>query len=374
MTIPVLLQNRFSTKEKNKKYSVKVYDTRSLAEQKYTKNIKPDILDFIKEFIPLNDPTTNIMESSSRFDLNEITDDEIISFVNLRTVNNIRYLNKFFEAVNHKMMNGGVFICCAETKDQRKQRILSKFPKAIAYPYYTADFVLKRLMPKSAVTKKLYFAITHGRNRVLALTEVLGRLVSSGFEIINHTEIDGKEYFAVRKIDKPAYAEKPSYGPFFKMRRVGKDGKIIHVYKVRTMHPYSEYLQKYIHDRYSLKEGGKFNNDIRVTNWGKIFRKLWLDELPMLINWLKRDLKFVGVRPLSDHYLSLYDEELRQLRLKHKPGLFPPYYADLPKTLDEIMDSEKRYLKAYSKNPVKTDMVYFWRAFNNIVIKKARSQ
>ena len=38
----------------------------------------------------------------------------------------------------------------------------------------------------------------------------------------------------------------PTYGPFIKLNRVGKNGKIIKVYKLRTMHPYSEYLQKFV--------------------------------------------------------------------------------------------------------------------------------
>ena len=46
--------------------------------------------------------------------------------------------------------------------------------------------------------------------------------------------------------------------------------------------------------------------------WAKLFRKYWVDELPMILNLLKGDLKIVGVRPLSSHYLSLYSEELRK--------------------------------------------------------------
>ena len=72
------------------------------------------------------------------------------------------------------------------------------------------------------------------------------------------------------------------------------------------MHPYAEYLQKFVYEKFSLQEGGKFNNDFRVASWGKVFRKLWIDELPMIINFFKGDLKLVGVRPLSNHYLNLY--------------------------------------------------------------------
>jgi hypothetical protein len=72
-------------------------------------------------------------------------------------------------------------------------------------------------------------------------------------------------------------------------------------------------------------------------------------------------------------YLSLYTDELKEMRKKIKPGLIPPYYADLPKTLAEICDSEKRYIEAYIEKPVKTQWIYFWKTFSNIIIKGARS-
>jgi len=102
-------------------------------------------------------------------------------------------------------------------------------------------------------------------------------------------------------------------------------------------------------------------------------RKVWLDELPMLVNVLKGDMKIVGVRPLSKHYFELYTEELKQMRIKTKPGLIPPFYVDMPKTLEEIMESEMKYLIAYKKNPLFTDIKYFFGAFYNIAFKRARS-
>ncbi len=103
------------------------------------------------------------------------------------------------------------------------------------------------------------------------------------------------------------------------------------------------------------------------------FRKFWLDEIPMLINILKGDMKLVGVRPLSEHYFSLYTKELQLKRIKTKPGLIPPFYADMPKTIGEIMESEMRYLEAYEKHPFKTDITYFFKAFYNIIFGGARS-
>jgi lipopolysaccharide/colanic/teichoic acid biosynthesis glycosyltransferase len=94
----------------------------------------------------------------------------------------------------------------------------------------------------------------------------------------------------------------------------------------------------------------------------------------MLFNLLRGDLKLVGVRPLSRHYFSLYPEEFRKKRIKFKPGLIPPFYADLPSSLDEIIASEARYLDACEKSPFKTDFIYFWKSFRNILFCKARSK
>ena len=84
-------------------------------------------------------------------------------------------------------------------------------------------------------------------------------------------------------------------------------------------------------------------------------------------------MKLVGVRPLSKHYYNLYKRELQQRRIEYKPGLVPPFYADMPKTLEEIMESETRYLDAYDRSPLVTDIRYFFKAFWNIVVKKQRS-
>ena len=111
-----------------------------------------------------------------------------------------------------------------------------------------------------------------------------------------------------------------------------------------------------------------------MTEWGRVMRRLWLDELPMLYNWVRGDLQLFGVRPLSPHYFSLYPKDLQELRTRVKPGLVPPFYADMPETFEEICESERRYIERFLKQPLRTQWVYFWKAFWNIVFKGARSQ
>jgi hypothetical protein len=221
--------------------------------------------------------------------------------------------------------------------------------------------------------KKLYFVMTKGKNRMISRAEILGRLNFCGFKILVEKEIDDSLYFITQKVKTPSFDTSPSYSPLVQLKRIGLNGRVIHIHKFRTMYPYSEYLQEYIYEKQKLQDGGKIKDDFRVTEWGRIMRNFWLDELPMLCNWLKGEVKFFGVRPLSMHYMNLYSSELKELRKKIKPGLIPPFYSDLPKTFDEICQSEKRYIESYMNSPVRTQWIYFWKAFSNIVIKGVRS-
>jgi len=94
----------------------------------------------------------------------------------------------------------------------------------------------------------------------------------------------------------------------------------------------------------------------------------------MLVNWMRGDIKLVGVRPLSKHKYGILDKDLQEERIKYLPGLVPPFYADLPKNIDEIQESERKYLIKYSEHPFRTDIIYFFKAFYNIILKGARSK
>lgn len=315
-----------------------------------------------------------VVSTTTKFNIQSLPEEYYDCLINLHRINDIRWLNKFFETINQKLHDNGIFIGRVETKELRKKKILSKYPVGLNYFIYFLDFLFRRVMPKLPLMKKIYFAITRGENRVISRAETLGRLCSCGFSILEEKNIDNHLYFVTRKTGDPLYPEKPTYGILVRLRRIGKDGKEFYVYKMRTMHPFSEYLQQYVYERNSLDPSGKFKEDFRVHTLGRIMRKFWIDELPMLINLIKGDLKLVGVRPLSKHYFDLYSEDLKQLRIRYKPGLIPPYYADLPNSLQEIMESERRYLEAYARNPFKTDVKYFFRAIRNILLKNARSR
>jgi hypothetical protein len=216
--------------------------------------------------------------------------------------------------------------------------------------------------------------LTGGKGRLLSKAEMLGRLVACGFEILKHESTKGVTRFVVKKVKKPAYDTNASYGPIFRMRRIGKGGKIIHVYKFRTMHPYSEYLQDYILKQNGYAESGKPADDFRLTPWGKFMRRYWLDELPQLINVLKGDMKLVGVRPVSPRYFEDIPRHFQELRSKHKPGCVPPYVSlDRKPSVEGVLKAEEEYLLEKQRNPYFTDTRYFFSAIFNIIVKKKRS-
>ena len=140
------------------------------------------------------------------------------------------------------------------------------------------------------------------------------------------------------------------------------------------MYPFSEFIQKDVFEENNLDASGKFLNDFRITSWGRILRKYFIDEIPHLYNWLRSDINLGGVRAISKHYYSLYPKDLKELRINFKPGLIPPYYADMPTTFDEIVESEVRYLQKKKEKPIITNMIYFVKALINIIFSGARSK
>ena len=87
------------------------------------------------------------------------------------------------------------------------------------------------------------------------------------------------------------------YPVIFKQARPGKNEKIFHLYKFRTMTNKKD------------KNGKLLPDEKRLTKFGKFLRKTSLDELPELFNILFGQMSFIGPRPLLVEYLDYYTEE-----------------------------------------------------------------
>ena len=342
--------------------------------------VDDEITDFISFCDGIDDPVRTVMiRTTTKFNIDNLNrKDEygrrLGNIINLKRANDILELNSFLCAINQQLEIDGHYIGCVETSALRNRRLVKKYPFPFNYAYLVGDFIFKRVFPKLPLLSTIYFRFTAGRNRVMTEVEILGRLCYCGFDVEATQQIDKYQVFVAKKVEETDIKTEKRYGPLLKMVRIGHKNKPIKVYKIRTMHAYSEYLQGYVYKKNALAEGGKFKDDFRITPVGKFLRKVWLDELPMVINWLKGEIKMIGVRPLSKHYLSLYPEDFQEMRNDVKPGLIPPYYADMPRHMDEIVESERRYIEAYKKSPLRTDMRYFIKALKNIVLEKARSK
>lgn len=323
----------------------------------------------------LHSRLTKIVCDRDRFSFLQILDYQYTTIVDMTLLNDAKGINKRFCLVNQKLPDNGRYVCCYRPQEYIKSKILARYPKGINWIVYSFYFLRKRIIPRLMLTSRLYYDLTKGRKRMLSKTEVLGRLYYCGFEVDEIVPMGHIEYiFAHRKSQPYPQEQIKLYGPLIKLPRVCKNKEIRYFYKMRTMHPYAEYIQKYVYDMYGTTDGDKAVNDFRITTWGRFMRKYWMDELPMILNILKGDMKLVGVRPLSKTKFDTYPEWLQDLRTKAKPGLVPPFYVDMPQTQEEMFDSEARYLRAYLEHPIRTDWSYFWKAFYQIVFKHARSK
>lgn len=339
----------------------------------YLSNIEPEALAFIKRYVDLNDKYTAILDTTNHFNIRSYPI-PMKALVNFGMINQMRYINKFFEEVNASLSFGDVFICKGETIVGRRERIRIANYFLIGQLYFFIEFIFLRVIPKLWGVKKVFFWLTRGRIRLISKAEILGRLYSCGFELIEYCNIQGELYVVCKKRSDPDFNMEPSYGPLFKMKRLGKDGKIIGVYKFRTMHPYAEYLQDYVITLNGYSRTGKPSNDFRLTPWGRIFRKYWIDELPQLINVFKGEMKLVGLRPISARYAQDIDPEFLKERLKFKPGCIPPYVSlNRSSSVDSVLKAEQEYIIAKKRHPFFTDFRFFVKAVFNIFFKGKRS-
>ena len=323
----------------------------------------------------LDSRQTKVICDRNRFAFLQIPDYQYKTLVDLTLLNDAKGINRRFCIVNQKLPDDGIYVCCYRPQEYMKAKLLARFPKGLNWIVYCLYFFRKRVLPRLLLTSRLYYDVTKGRKRMLSKTEVLGRLYYCGFEVDEIVPMGHIEYVFAHRHSQPYPQEQLKvYGPLIKLPRVCKNKEIRYFYKFRTMHPYAEYIQKYVFDaRGGMDISDKSNDDWRITTWGKFMRKYWLDELPMLINWIKRDVKLVGVRPLSRTMFETYPEWLQEKRTKSKPGLIPPFYIDHPNTFEELFASEDKYLTEYLEHPIRTDIKYFFLTMRSIVTRKTHS-
>lgn len=125
---------------------------------------------------------------------------------------------------------------------------------------------------------------------------------------------------------KIAYLKNGDKAPIlFKQKRIGKNGKEIEIYKIRSMvvdadRILKEMLEKNPELKAEYQETKKLKDDPRITKVGGFIRKTSLDEFPQFINILKGEMTLVGPRP----YLPREKEDMKRYYediIECKPGL-----------------------------------------------------
>jgi lipopolysaccharide/colanic/teichoic acid biosynthesis glycosyltransferase len=104
--------------------------------------------------------------------------------------------------------------------------------------------------------------------------------------------------------------ESPGH-PIYTQTRVGKDGALFEIYKLRTMVHGAEFTGAGL----AIQEG-----DDRITRLGRFLRRYSLDELPNLWNVLRGEMSIIGPRPTLQVQVDQYTERERG-RLTVKPGI-----------------------------------------------------
>lgn len=136
---------------------------------------------------------------------------------------------------------------------------------------------------------------------------------------------------------------------FYRGKRVGKDGRIFHILKFRSM----------VADSRQKGPGITAESDCRVTRSGRFLRKWKLDELPQFFNVLRGEMSIVGPRPEDPQYVKHYSEEEKKV-LTVKPGVTGVsqiLFRNEEELLD-VDDPEKYYINYIMPQKLRVDLAY----------------
>lgn len=153
-------------------------------------------------------------------------------------------------------------------------------------------------------------------------------------------------------------------GPiFFHQERVGVQGQLFRMLKLRTMRVaaadgvHREYVQQWISKGQSAAASAadpeqkvfKLHDDPRITRVGKVLRRFSLDELPQLFNVVRGDMSLIGPRPALPYELELYQDWHRR-RLDGMPGITGLWQVSGRNHLsfDDMVRLDVQYLEEWS--------------------------
>jgi len=172
------------------------------------------------------------------------------------------------------------------------EKYLYKIPVA----YIDASFIVENINIKRDIS---YVCITYVTDKIFAIFTLILSSPILLIAIIARLIEDGKPIF-------------------IKQTRVGLNGKIFNLYKMRSMVVLAP-------DGSAENNGAKWEtgtNDPRITPVGKIIRKLHIDEIPQMLNILKGDISLVGPRSERPEFVLQLEKAIPHYDIRHiiKPG------------------------------------------------------
>ena len=146
----------------------------------------------------------------------------------------------------------------------------------------------------------------------------------------------------------------PGAPVFFSQMRAGRYGEPFKMWKFRTMVADAEgLLDKLKEEKGNQMDGPvfKLEHDPRIFRFGRLLRKLSIDELPQLINVLAGNMSLVGPRPLPLYEVEAFSEISHRRRLSVKPGITCEWQAggrSKITSFEDWVEMDLRYIDNWS--------------------------
>ena len=149
------------------------------------------------------------------------------------------------------------------------------------------------------------------------------------------------------------------YPIFYKQARPGKNNKVFYIYKFRSMNNKKD------------KDGNLLPDSQRITTWGKIIRKLSLDELPQFWNILKGDMSFIGHRPKLVKDVIFYEKDVIE-QYSLRPGItgYAAAYGRNRNTWEATFEKDKFYMENAS---LWLDIKIIFKTIGTVLTNKGES-